>query len=85
VFYFIHIFCNLFYLHLNVYMYMATVVCLLVLLPDCFRIMNQGNDMFFEIPVVIASDETLKGYGRLVKDFQQERVEKKPWPMQGQL
>ena len=37
----------------------------------------------FPVPIVWATDETLKGYGKTVKDFENEKVEITPWPVQG--
>lgn len=36
-----------------------------------------------QIPLKIASEETLKGYGRVVRDFENEVVEITTWPQQG--
>jgi hypothetical protein len=33
--------------------------------------------------MVVASDETLKGYGKIVRDFDKEEVEITPWPVSG--
>lgn len=37
----------------------------------------------FPVPVVTATAETLKGYGRIVTDFENEKVEITPWPVKG--
>ena len=37
----------------------------------------------FPVPVVKATEETLKGYGRIVRDFDEEKVEISPWPVKG--
>ena len=37
----------------------------------------------FPVPVVKATEETLKGYGRIVRDFDREKVEITPWPVKG--
>jgi hypothetical protein len=37
----------------------------------------------FPVPIVMATTETLKGYGRIVTDFENEEVEITPWPVQG--
>lgn len=35
------------------------------------------------VPVVIATEETLKGYGTIVRNFEEAEVEITPWPVQG--
>ena len=37
----------------------------------------------FPVPIVRATEETLKGYGRIVRDFDKEEVEITPWPVKG--
>ena len=37
----------------------------------------------YKVPMVVASDETLKGYGKIVRDFDKEEVEITPWPVSG--
>lgn len=37
----------------------------------------------FPVPVVMATAETLKGYGVIVTDFENEKVEITPWPVKG--
>ena len=37
----------------------------------------------YKVPMVVASDETLKGYGKIVRDFDTEEVEITPWPVSG--
>ncbi|XP_060587685.1 uncharacterized protein LOC132743176 [Ruditapes philippinarum] len=37
----------------------------------------------FPVPIVMATTETLKGYGKIVTDFENEEVEITPWPVQG--
>ena len=37
----------------------------------------------FPVPIVKATEETLKGYGRIVRDFDKEQVEITPWPVKG--
>jgi len=35
------------------------------------------------VPIVIATVETLKGYGTIVTDFDATKVEITPWPVKG--
>jgi len=35
------------------------------------------------VPIVIATEETLKGYGTIVTDFDATKVEITPWPVKG--
>jgi hypothetical protein len=37
----------------------------------------------FPVPLVTATAETLKGYGTIVTDFENEKVEITPWPVKG--
>ena len=37
----------------------------------------------FPVSIVKATEKTLKGYGRIVKDFDKEQVEITPWPVKG--
>ncbi|KAK3604361.1 hypothetical protein CHS0354_000921 [Potamilus streckersoni] len=37
----------------------------------------------FEVPIILATEESLKGYGKIVSDFDQEQVEITPWPVSG--
>ncbi|KAL4218391.1 hypothetical protein ACF0H5_023127 [Mactra antiquata] len=37
----------------------------------------------YPVPIVMATEETLKGYGTIVTDFDKEEVEIVPWPVQG--
>ena len=37
----------------------------------------------FPVHIVKATEETLKGYGRIVRDFDKEQVEITPWPFKG--
>lgn len=39
----------------------------------------------FPVPVVMATEESLKGYGTIVTDFQNTKVEISPWPVKGNL
>ena len=37
----------------------------------------------FPVPIVKATEDTLKDYGRIVRDFYKEKVEITPWPVKG--
>ncbi|XP_045181639.2 uncharacterized protein LOC123540573 [Mercenaria mercenaria] len=37
----------------------------------------------FLVPIVMATADTLKGYGKIVTDFENEKVEITPWPVKG--
>lgn len=37
----------------------------------------------FPVPLVVANEETLKGYGKIVTDFEKEEVEITVWPQKG--
>ena len=37
----------------------------------------------FPVPVVKATEQTLKGYGTTVREFAKEKVEITPWPVKG--
>lgn len=35
------------------------------------------------VPIVLATEESLKGFGSIVTDFDKTEVEKRPWPVEG--
>ena len=35
------------------------------------------------VPIVIATENSLEGYGKIVTDFEAENVEITPWPVKG--
>lgn len=35
------------------------------------------------VPIVMATDETLKGYGNIVTNFDAEEIDITPWPVKG--
>ena len=37
----------------------------------------------FPVPIVVATEETLKGYGTIVREFDNAKVEITPWPVKG--
>ncbi|XP_045182086.1 uncharacterized protein LOC123540839 [Mercenaria mercenaria] len=37
----------------------------------------------FHVPIVLATEESLNGYGSIVTDFENVKVEKRPWPLEG--
>lgn len=37
----------------------------------------------FPVRIVMATAESLEGYGRIVTNFENEKVEITPWPVQG--
>jgi hypothetical protein len=37
----------------------------------------------YKVKLVVANEETLKGYGKIVTDFDKEEVEITPWPVNG--
>ncbi|KAH3783220.1 hypothetical protein DPMN_161152 [Dreissena polymorpha] len=37
----------------------------------------------FPVPIVMATEETLKGYGTIVTNFDETKVEITPWPVKG--
>lgn len=37
----------------------------------------------FPVPTVMATEESLKGYGTIVNNFEETKVEITPWPVKG--
>lgn len=37
----------------------------------------------YNVPLILASEESLQGFGSIVRDFEHTRVEKRPWPVEG--
>lgn len=37
----------------------------------------------YDVQIVLATEDSLKGYGSIVTDFENVTVEKRPWPVEG--
>ncbi|VDI12781.1 Hypothetical predicted protein [Mytilus galloprovincialis] len=37
----------------------------------------------YQVPIMVANEKNLKGYGTIVTDFEKEKVEIAPWPVSG--
>jgi hypothetical protein len=38
----------------------------------------------FNVSIALASKKSLQGFGTIVTDFENTRVEKRPWPVEGE-